>query len=166
MSASSIPSFQAIYATYFSRVYRYCLRRVSNPQEAEDLTAEIFTRVLTNLSTYRGGSLPAWLFRIAHNAVVNHLRSRHTTVPIDEQPDYGAPGDVLEDLIDIEKREQVARLVAGLPDETREVLALKISGGLSAREIGQVLGKSEGAVRVMVHRVVQQLRMAWAKEQA
>ncbi len=159
-------TFKVIYEEYFSRVYRYCLRRVSNPQEAEDLAGEIFTRALANLAGYRGGSFPAWLFRIAHNAVVNHLRSRRITVPIDAPEELPVGDDILAGLIDAEECEHVARLVAALPDETREVLALKIGGGLSAREIGQVVGKSEGAVRVMIHRIVQDLRRDWAKEQA
>src|SRR5690242_143201 len=65
-------AFAPLYERYFARIYAYCLRRASSPQEAEDLCSQVFTRALTGLHTYRGGSVPAWLFRIAHNVVANH----------------------------------------------------------------------------------------------
>ncbi len=158
-------AFQPLYEQYFPRVYRYCLRRVSCLQEAEDLTSLIFTRALANLATYRGGFFAAWLFRIAHNAVVNHLRDRRVSVPLDEI-EMPAGDDLLNSLIDAEERARIAGLIAALPDEQRDLLALKVAGGLSAREIGQVVGKSEGAVRVAFHRIVQRLRVAWVDDSA
>jgi RNA polymerase sigma-70 factor (ECF subfamily) len=157
-------AFKPIYEEYFPRIYRYCLRRVACPQEAEDLTSLVFTRALDHLSTYRGGSWAAWLFRIAHNAVANHHR-RPPTVPLEETERSTEGDEALGRLLDAEERERVARLIARLPEEQRELLALKIAGRLSAKEIGQVIGKSEGAVRVMLHRTVQQLRMAWVEEE-
>ncbi len=159
-------AFKPIYEEYFPRIYRYCLRRVNRPQEAEDLTSQIFTRALTSLPSYRGGSFAAWLFRIAHNTVANHWRDQRVTVPLEEIEGLGEGDETLGRMVDDEERQRVLGLVAALPDEQRELLALRISGGLSAREIGQVIGKSEGAVRVMIHRTVQQLRTAWAQEEA
>jgi RNA polymerase sigma-70 factor (ECF subfamily) len=161
-------AFRPVYEEYFPRIYRYCLRRVSCPQEAEDLTSQIFTRALANLSSYRGGSMPAWLFRIAHNVVANHLRDRRVTIPLEEleEAESVAEGDgALGRVMDDEERLLAARLIEQLPDEQRELLALRIAGGLSAKEVGQVIGKSEGAVRVAIHRIVQQLRMAWTLEE-
>lgn len=160
-------AFEPLYAEYFPRIYRYCLRRVSCPQEAEDLTSLVFTRALANLSNYRGGSFVAWLFRIAHNAVANHLRSRHHTIPLEDAAEISESGDeMLGRLIDAEERQRLARLIAALPDESRELLALRIAGGLSAKEIGQVVGKSETAVRMAISRIVRQLRVAWEQEEA
>jgi len=70
--------FAPLYARYFPRVYRYCLRRVGDPTEAEDLTSAIFTGALAGLGGYRGGSFAAWLFQIAHHAVVSQRRTRDT----------------------------------------------------------------------------------------
>jgi RNA polymerase sigma-70 factor (ECF subfamily) len=70
---------------------------------------------------------------------------------------------MLGQLVEAEERQQMQRLVAALPEEQRELIALRVTGGLSAKEIGQVVGKSEGAVRVAIHRTLQQLRAA-AKE--
>ncbi len=153
-------AFKPLYLQYFPRIYRYCLRRVSVPQEAEDLTSQIFTRALTHLNSYRGGSFAAWLFRIAHNATVNHLRDRRSMVPLEAADERGQGDDALERLIDAEERQRVASLIAALPTEQRELIALRISGELSTREIAQVLGKSETAVRVAIHRIIAQLRAA------
>jgi RNA polymerase sigma-70 factor (ECF subfamily) len=153
-------AFKPIYEAYFTRIYRYCLRRVSSRQEAEDLTSVIFTRALTGLASYRGGSFTAWLFRIAHNVVVNSLRGRHVTVPLEEAEHLAESDEMTNHVVQAEESQQIARLIAALPEEQRELLALRLAGGLSAREIGQAIGKSEGAVRVAIHRAVQQLRAA------
>lgn len=156
-------AFKSIYDEFFPRIYHYCLRRIGSAQEAEDLTSVVFTRALTGLAGYRGGSFAAWLFRIAHNVVANHLRGRKMALPLEEADHLSSHDDVLEHLLEDEIEQQINRLVAGLPDEQRELITLRISGGLSAKEIGQVVGKSEGAVRVAIHRTIQQLRTA-AKE--
>ncbi len=158
-------AFQPLYEEYFPRIYRYCLRRVTRLEEAEDLTSVVFTRALANLSQYRGGSFAAWIFRIAHNAVVNHLRGRRHSIPLEEIETLSDGDEMLSGLVKVEEQQRVARLIAALPDEDRELLALKVSGGLSAKEIGLVIGKSEGAVRVAIHRIVERLRAAWTKEE-
>ncbi len=164
-SASADPvEFEPLYAQYFSRVYRYCLRRVGNSQEAEDLTSQIFIRAFAGLSGYRGGSFAAWLFRIAHNAVANHWRGRRSHVPLEEVETLSEDDDMLEHLVNAEERQQLAHLLADLPDEARELLALKVAAGLSAKEIGAVIGKREGAVRVALYRIVRRLCDAWKKE--
>ncbi len=162
-AASNPAAFKPIYDEFFPRIYRYCLRRIGSVDEAEDITSLVFTRALVGLASYRGGSFAAWLFRIAHNVVVNYLRSRKTTVTLEEADHQSSRDDVLDHLLEAEKEQQIIRLVAGLPDEQRELLMLRMGAGLSAREIGQVVGKSEGAVRVAIHRTIQQLRAA-AKE--
>jgi RNA polymerase sigma-70 factor (ECF subfamily) len=161
-----VAHFSPVYERYFPRIYNYCLRRVGHAQNAEDLTSLVFTNALTGLHGYRGGSVAAWLFRIAHNTVANHMRaSRRQVTPVaptsalEAIPEEGE--DALALVLWAEERERITRLIATLPDEQRELLALRIAGELSAREIGAVLGKSEGAVRVALHRIVQQLRNAY-----
>lgn len=158
--------FAPLYEHYFTRVYRYCWRRVHDHQEAEDLTSLIFTRALAKLPTYRGGSFAAWLFQIAHNAVANQRRDRRAQVPLEQVEHIDAANfrsetsfNNDEDLV------CVARLIAALPEDQRELLSLRIAGELSAKEIGAVLGKSEGAVRVALHRIIQQLRAAYEQTQ-
>lgn len=149
-------AFAPLYERYFPRVYAYCLRRVNDPHEAEDLCSQVFTRALTGLHSYRGGLVSAWLFRIAHNVVVNHYRARRTVVALDEfDVADDSAGDHFEQ---IETSRLVNGLVAALPDEQRDLLALTVDAGLTSEEAGAALGKSAGAVRVQLHRIVKHLR--------
>jgi RNA polymerase sigma-70 factor (ECF subfamily) len=162
-------AFAPLYERYVVRIYQYCLRRVGNPEEAEDLTSLVFSRALSSIAGYRGGSPAAWLFAIAHNAVANHLRDRRAHVPLEGAALTAAASrpephsDPLDQVIKEEERRRVAELVAGLSEEQRALLTLKVVGQLSAREMGVVLGKREGAVRVALYRVVQQLRRAYRR---
>jgi RNA polymerase sigma-70 factor (ECF subfamily) len=148
--------FAPLYERYFDRVYAYCLRRSANAQEAEDLCSQVFAKALTGLPSYRGGMVAAWLFRIAHNVVVNHYRGRTMTVTLDE----AEPAD--DGLFDHAERADDRRilgaLVADLPSEQRNLLALTVDAGLTSQAAGDILGKSAGAVRVQLHRLLRQLR--------
>lgn len=152
--------FAPLYERYFPRIYKYCLRRVETPQEAEDLTSQVFVRALRALDSYRGGMVAAWLFRIAHNAVVNHLRSRRPQVSIE-----GAGLEIASEnaepikyVIRAEQEALVRELVATLSEYQQDLLALKLSGEMTSEEMGAAVGKSAGAVRVDLHRTVNQLR--------
>ncbi len=159
LAAQSNPDFFApIYESYFPRIYAYCLRGVDHPAEAEDLTSQIFTRALVGLARYEGGSVAVWLFRIAHNALANYYRDRRSHLSWDEMelPDpHPGPGAFI---VELEERQALARSVAALPANQRELLALKIDGGLTSQEIGALLGKSAAAVRVELHRIMTRLR--------
>ncbi len=159
-ATSNPAAFKPIYDEFFPRIYRYCLRRIGSAQEAEDMTSLVFTRALAGLASYRGGSFAAWLFRIAHNVVVNHLRSRKFTLTLEEANQQPRRDEMLDHLVEAEEEQELSRLISELPDDSRELLTLRLAGGLSAKEIGQVVGKSEGAVRVAIHRTIQQLRAA------
>ena len=157
---ADLTQFAPLYERYFPRVYTYCLRRVEHAEAAEDLTSLIFTRALTHLHEYRGGSAAAWLFRIAHNAVANHYRDRRVHVSLehsemDVADENAAPGERMEQA---EQQQAMRDLMTGLPDDQRELLALKLAGELTAEEIGAVLGKKAGAVRVELHRIIKRLR--------
>jgi RNA polymerase sigma-70 factor (ECF subfamily) len=149
-------AFAPLYEQYVDRVYAYCLRRVDHVQEAEDLCSQVFTRALTSAHTYRGGNVAAWLFRIAHNLVIDHYRQRQSDISL-ERVDIPADADV-DDYDPV-----LRRLVAELPDDEREVLALTLDGGLTSEQVGSLLGKSAGAVRVQAHRIIKRLRAAYRK---
>ncbi|MDQ5823935.1 MAG: sigma-70 family RNA polymerase sigma factor [Chloroflexota bacterium] len=169
---SNNADFGLLYRHYFPRIYNYCLRRVGDRDSAEDLCSTVFTRTLSNLHTYKSGSFAAWIFSIAHNVVANFLRDRRPQLSIEEESNLKVrqladPGeDTLDRIVRVEEVDTVARLIARLPEDQRELLTLRIAGELSAKEIGAVLGKSEGAVRTALHRIVQQLRTAYQQGQA
>src|SRR5258708_33116092 len=113
-------AFAPVYERYLARVYRYCLRRLDTREEAEDATALVFTRALAGLSRYRGGSVAAWLFRIAHHTVANELRDRRSARLLDTLPlvetRNPAMSDitVLDALIHAEQRQRLAHLLSSL----------------------------------------------------
>ncbi len=154
-------AFAPLYERYFPRIYAYCLRRVGSNEEAEDLTSLVFTRALTSIGSYRGGSVVAWLFRIAHNAVANHLHDRRPHLPLDTALHPTSSEDLSAGIVRAEEQKHLGRLLAALPNDQREILALRLVGELTAKEIGAVIGKREGAVRVALHRIIRGLRSAY-----
>lgn len=152
--------FAPLYERYFPRIYAYCLRRLGSADDAEDVTSQVFIRALGSLPEYRGGLVAAWLFRIARNAVLNHHRDRRLHLSLDGSDldladDAPPPGERLEQA---EERQAIRALVATLPDDQQDLLALKLDAALTSEEIGEAVGKSAGAVRVELHRIIQKLR--------
>jgi RNA polymerase sigma-70 factor, ECF subfamily len=154
--------FAPIYEQYFDRVYAYCLRRTNGIQEAEDLCSLVFSRALGGLESYRGGMVAAWLFQIAHNTVIKHYRARRMVTALEDIEELEAESD-LEQVDDLEQWRMLSGLVATLPDEQRELLALMLDAELSSQEVGDILGKSAVAVRVQFHRLLKQLRERYAQ---
>jgi RNA polymerase sigma-70 factor (ECF subfamily) len=152
--------FAKIYEKYFQRIYAYCLRNVNNPDEAEDLASQVFVQSFRNLAHYRGGSVPAWLFRIAYGTVANHYRQSRPEVGIDDElPEIASDTiEPLETIMITETHQHLYRLVSMLPDEDRHLLALKLDGELSSQEIGALLGKNAGAIRTQLHRIIKRIR--------
>jgi RNA polymerase sigma-70 factor (ECF subfamily) len=137
------------------------------------VTSETFETVCRNLGSYRAGTdFEAWLFTIAHRRVADHFRRRYRRQEValaEAMPggeEHARPGAVAavtgpeEALLAAERRAEVAGAFRRLRPDQREVLALRVLGGLSAAQAGEVLGKSEGAVRVAQHRALQSLRTA------
>jgi RNA polymerase sigma-70 factor (ECF subfamily) len=154
-----------IYDRYSHRIFRYTLVGLRNYSDAEDATSEVFLGVLRNIKGFewRGeNSFESWLFRIAHNVVMNERR-RRARHPVDlyergeELPAAPAPGADEVSLTNGAFGELWSK-VAQMPKTQREVLALRFIAGLSAEEAGEVLGKSAGAVRVLQHRALAALR--------
>lgn len=153
-------AFAELYQRHVRRIYRYILARVGAVHDAEDLTAETFSALMKSLHNYRGqGSFAAWLTVIARNTVANHYRARRTEVALDEvadSPDFLPPTDEI-----VSRRMQLASVLTALdrlPTEYAEVVRLRIFGELSTSEAAEVIGKSEGAVKMLLHRALRDLR--------
>ena len=146
-----------LYDTYRDRVARFATGRLGDPEKAEDVTSETFEAVCRNLRSYRAGTdFEAWLFTIAHRRVADVFRRE---VALDEAA-HPAVGGPEEAVLAAERRAEVAGAFRRLRADQQEILALRVLGGLSAAQVGEVLGKSEGAVRVAQHRALRSLREA------
>jgi RNA polymerase sigma-70 factor (ECF subfamily) len=158
-------AFGQLYEEHFDRIFRYVLLRVRNQADAEDITQQVFLKALENIGSYRWRGMPfaSWLFRIAHNSVVDHWKkkSRQNVVAVapEEIDDMAASPDdpaVLTELnFDVK---QLAAACEQLTDGQREIISLRFAGGLSVAESAKVMGKSEGAVKVLQHAALVKLR--------
>ena len=144
-------------------IYRYVYYRVGSPEDAEDLTARVFMRAYKHVKNYndRGVPFTAWLYRIAHNVVANYHRdnSRHPSIPLDEIESHGAHTDDADLLIDVQRdRERLLRAIRLLPEDRQQLVVLKFVQQQQNTEIGQIMNRSEGAVKSLYHRTLMQLR--------
>ncbi len=150
-----------LYEEYMPRVYRYVVARVNCQAEAEDLTEQVFMKALESGPSYRWRGTPtgAWLFRIARNQVIDYWRTNKSSrnLPLDEGIVDGADGPerMAELSEDIRRLNDAMTL---LTDAQREVIHLRFMGGLSTAEVAKVMGKSQGAVKVMQHSALASLR--------
>jgi len=156
-------AFAALYDQYVDRVYNYIFQRTGNHADAEDLTAKTFLKAFVHLKGYRFRGIPfaAWLYRIAHNAVANWHRDahRHQMVTLDAVAERTREDDRPEDLAQSNEQSDILlKAVRELPAERQELLILKFSEGLSNAEIGQVMHRSEGAIKSLFHRTLLTLR--------
>jgi RNA polymerase sigma-70 factor (ECF subfamily) len=156
-------AFGEIYERYVKRIYNYVFYRTGNHHEAEDLTARVFQRALQHIHKYedRGVPFSAWLYRIAHNLVVNwhRDRSRRKIVPLDELIISTLGREAPEYVT--ERREETDLLLEAirhLPDDRQQLLILKFVERLPNAEIGEIMGRSEGAVKSLYHRTLIALR--------
>jgi RNA polymerase sigma-70 factor (ECF subfamily) len=156
-------AFGALYEQYVERIFNYVYYRTGNVHDAEDLTARVFYRAMHHIQNYRDRGVPfsAWLYRIAHNLVANwhRDRSRRQEIPLDETPTIHYKGDPPElKMMLTEEREALLKLIRRLPPERQHLLILKFVEQMSNAEIGEIMGRSEGAVKSLYHRTLLTLR--------
>jgi RNA polymerase sigma-70 factor (ECF subfamily) len=155
-------AFDRLYRRYVQRVYSYAFYQLGDHHDAEDVTERTFLAALAAIDRFddAGGGFRAWLFRIAHNQIVSAQRTRHRrrTEPIE---DAGLQASVTSDPARIVARadevDQLRAALGRLPADRRQVILLRFVDELTAREIGVVLDRSEGAVRVLLHRALSDL---------
>ena len=155
----------ALYDEYYGKIARYAYLRIGDKNEAEDLAGDVFLKALQSLKSYKEREVPmqAWLFRIAHNLVVDYLRkkSKRQTVPIDEsglesRQDAGpGPETLAERNIEMER---VKKAMEQLSKEQQEVLGLRFFGEFTSKETADILNKTDGAVREMQRAAISKLR--------
>jgi len=158
-----VDAFGLLYERYVTRIYNYIYYRTGNASDAEDLTARVFYRAMRHIGNYRDRGLPlsAWLYRIAHNLLANWHRdnSRSKEVPLDETLVGKASGQHPEtELLHTEEMESLLRVVRVLPPDRQQLLILKFVENLSNAEIGQIMDRTEGAIKSLYHRTLISLR--------
>lgn len=153
-------AFEALYRKYVAQVYNFALYELRNPHAAEDLTAQVFLRALSGLRHFReqadppDSSFRVWLFQIARNALSNERRRgrRHPEAALDAALELPAADNVHDTAASRAELREALAAIDLLPADRRRALVLRFVNELDAREIGQVLGRSEGATRVLIHR--------------
>ena len=156
-------AFGRIFDHYYTPLHRYVASRVNRPSDAEDLTQLVFVKALEALPRYQARGIPfgGWLFRLARNAVIDHVRTRHEHAGLEvvaERPtDTDEPAERAELHSELDR---LSRALETLTAEQREAIALRFFGGLSAREAAVVMGKQEGTIRGLQFRAIAALRRA------
>ena len=148
--------FAELYEIHFERVYAFIARRVGERDAAEDLTSEVFYKALTNIQQFewRGVPFGAWLLRIAVNAIVDRSKKHGREIAVEDPPELSTqPG-----LEQVEERARLFRLVEQLPEDQRQVVVLRFAEQKGIREIAQQLGRSEGAIKQLQFRGLENLR--------
>jgi RNA polymerase sigma-70 factor, ECF subfamily len=156
-------AFGELYERYVKQIYGYIYFRTGNHHDAEDLTARVFHRALVHIGTYveRGVPFQAWLYRIAHNLVANwhRDRNRRKVVPLDEFIAAGLRSEAPEDTTESkDEKERLVEAIRRLPEERQQLLILKFVDRLSNQDIGEIMDRSEGAIKSLYHRTLLALR--------
>ncbi len=160
--ARDAAAFGELYDRFLERVYRYLYFRLGHQAEAEDLTEQVFLKAWEAMGRFRWQGRPflAWLYRLAHNALIDHLRSKRPTASLND-PDR--PLDVVSDAAAVELAQQLdanvlAAAIQELTPEQQQVIVLKFIDGMENVHIAQVMDKREGAIRALQLRALLALR--------
>jgi RNA polymerase sigma-70 factor (ECF subfamily) len=154
-------AFRDLYEQFAPLIYRFALFRVRNASDAEDITQRVFIKVIEALPRYERRGLPfgAWLFRIARNSVIDFERVKRPRDPLDVLEFQASEGPGPAELAEADlERQALVQGISELTREQQEVIAYRFFGGLSPREIADVMGKREGSIRALQFRAIESLR--------
>jgi len=148
-------AFGELYDHYFAQIYRFVYSRLRDQDAAEDVTSEVFFKALRAIHRYKPSGHPfsAWLYQISVNAIADHYRSKRPEQDLDAAigvSDKQAPVDER-----IAQRDEAARIWAAidsLPPQQRTAMTLKLGEDMKLAQIGEIMGKSEGAIKLLIHR--------------
>jgi RNA polymerase sigma-70 factor (ECF subfamily) len=149
-------AFGELYDHYFPQIYRYVASRVRSQELAEDITSEVFFKALRAIGRYRPSGHPfsAWLYQIAVNSITDHYRSRkRAEESLEGGPELVAVGAAVDD--EVAQRMGLAQIweaIDSLPSQQRMAMTLKYAEDLPLAAIGQIMGKSEGAIKLLIFR--------------
>jgi len=158
-------AFGKLYEIHVDEVYRYLYHRVGRLEDVEDLTSQVFLKAWQGIRKYRSQGIPftAWLFRIAHNTVVDYYRSKKREVSLTELDADAGALDGAQQLEQEMERSQVRKAILQLREDQQKVIVLRFITGMSCSEVATIMGKREGTIRVMQHRALSALRSILAE---
>ena len=155
-------ALEELYLLHFDRIYSYLHMSVGNRHDAEDLTTQVFVKMLESIGKFRWRSAPfsAWLFRIAHNLAMDHFRANKRWQPEEDvpEPDPGERSAAEEEALESIGRESMLEMIGKLSHEQQQVLTLKFVFNFSNAEAATILGKTEGAIKSLQHRALASLQ--------
>ena len=153
-------AFRQLHTLHAARIQHYIAFRVSKPEDADELTNEVFLRAWEYMTAQHVDNITALFFRIARNLIADHYRKSGKTVPLTPVIESGlaAPGSIAQDTQIQEEATELYQIMRSLKEEYQEVLQLRYQDEMSTEEIAEVLGKTPNAVRVLLHRAKQALK--------
>jgi len=154
-------AFGSLFDVYYGPVYRYVASRVGRPSDAEDLAQLVFVKALESLPRYeqRGVPFGGWLFRLARNVVIDHVRTRREHVTLDVIVEKSTDDQGPDELAVLrQEMDSIAYALRRLTPEQREAVELRFFAGLSAKEAAEAMGRQEGTVRGLQFRAIAALR--------
>jgi RNA polymerase sigma-70 factor, ECF subfamily len=154
-------AFGQLFDHFHLPVYRYVASRVRQPSDAEDLTQLVFVKALEALPRYQSRGIPfgGWLFRLARNAVIDHVRTSHEHADLAQSVERAGSDAGPDELAVIRQEiEAVRSALSTLTDDQRDAISLRFFAGLSAREAAEAMGKQEGTIRGLQFRAIAALR--------
>jgi len=151
--------FEQLYDKYYDCVYRYIFVSVKNKWNAEDIIATVFTKIYENNDKITDVEASKnWIFRIAHNTIIDFYRKNSKIIPIENFFDRGDEDFGYEDIVIKDEFNGVKKIIDQLPEETRKMLYLRFYGGLKFREIAQAVDITESTVKSTISRAIKKIK--------
>lgn len=154
-------AFGRLYDEYQPRIYRFVLVKVGHREEAEDLTHQVFLKAWQSIAAYEERGLPfsGWLYQIARNQVIDHYRTKRTHASLDLLEDELASEERIEQSLESALfMERIRKVMSGLTPDQEDVLLMRFVDDLPIRNVAKMLGKSEGAVKLLQYRAIERLK--------
>ncbi len=162
----SLKAFDEIYEFYLPRIFGYVLNRSGSREIAEDVTSQTFFKAMSKIKSfrYRGYSFGSWLYRIAHNNLMDHYRKNPNTADLDPEDMKAETKGTEDKAIEVERRRVVLKALKKLPDQYQQILSLRFFEDMTNEEIAEILGCKKATLAVKLHRSLQAFKNILKKE--
>lgn len=156
----NLNEFSRLYDTYIGKIYRYVFFKTRHKETAEDITADVFTKALSNIERFdsKKASFSVWIYRIARNAVIDYYRTKKDVVNIEDAWNLASDEDIAKITQTNLSLRQIEEYVQKLKPEHRDLIVLRVWQDLSYKEIAEIVGKDEGSLRVSFGRIVNAMK--------